>query len=90
MILSDLPSPAEASSRKDGLSKGFAQAGNRCPLFRIMRASLFFRELRSGKNLFAGHQHPGIPANFLDGRGRFPYLQRRDTSPQREAYYLEG
>jgi hypothetical protein len=28
MILSDLPSPAEA---------GFAKAGNRCPLFGIMR-----------------------------------------------------
>jgi len=27
MIFSDLPSPAEA---------GFAKAGNRCPLFRIM------------------------------------------------------
>jgi hypothetical protein len=29
MIFSDLPSPAEASSRTAGLLKGFAQAGNR-------------------------------------------------------------
>jgi hypothetical protein len=28
--------------------------------------------------------------NFLDWSSRFPYLPRRDTSPQREAYYLEG
>ena len=27
---------------------------------------------------------------FLDGSSRFPYAPRRDTSPQREAYYLEG
>jgi hypothetical protein len=37
MIFSDLPSPAEASGRLDGLHRGFAQAGNRCTLFRIMR-----------------------------------------------------
>jgi hypothetical protein len=36
MILSDLPSPAEAASRVESLSKGFAQAGNRFPLFGIM------------------------------------------------------
>ncbi|XUJ36065.1 hypothetical protein ACQ5SK_13060 [Bradyrhizobium japonicum] len=28
--------------------------------------------------------------NFLDNSSRFPYQPRRDTSPQREAYYLEG
>jgi hypothetical protein len=59
-------------------------------LFRIMRASLFFAELLSRKNLFAAHPCGGIPAIVLDGTARFPYLQRRDTSPQREAYYLEG
>jgi hypothetical protein len=37
MIFSDLPSPAEASSRTKSLAKGFAQAGNRFPLFGIMR-----------------------------------------------------
>jgi hypothetical protein len=37
MIFSDLPSPAEASSQNDDLCQGFAQAGNRLPLFRIMR-----------------------------------------------------
>jgi len=31
MIFSDLPSPAEASSRTKGRAKGFAQAGNRYP-----------------------------------------------------------
>jgi hypothetical protein len=36
MILSDLPSPAEASSKPDKPCQGFAQAGNRHPLFRIM------------------------------------------------------
>jgi len=38
MIFSDLPSPAEASSRMDGSLEGFAQAGNRYPLFGIMLA----------------------------------------------------
>ncbi len=32
----DLPSPAEASWEEKNLSNGFAQAGNRFPLFRIM------------------------------------------------------
>jgi hypothetical protein len=36
MIFSDLPSPAEASSRMTGGAKGFAQAGNRYPFFGIM------------------------------------------------------
>jgi hypothetical protein len=36
MIFSDLPSPAEASSRSNDSAKGFAQAGNRFPLFGIM------------------------------------------------------
>src|SRR5580700_9608610 len=33
MILSDLPSPAEAPTGTTSGSQGFAQAGNRCPLF---------------------------------------------------------
>jgi hypothetical protein len=37
MIFSDLPSPAEASSRTTMRAKGFAQAGNRFALFGIMR-----------------------------------------------------
>jgi hypothetical protein len=37
MILSDLPSPAEASNQHDEPRQGFAQAGNRLPLFGIMR-----------------------------------------------------
>jgi hypothetical protein len=37
MIFSDLPSPAEASSQTTNRAKGFAQAGNRYPLFGIMR-----------------------------------------------------
>ncbi|MFY9898663.1 MAG: hypothetical protein WAK67_12810, partial [Xanthobacteraceae bacterium] len=37
MILSDLPSPAEASTRLRSSCRGFAQAGNRYPLFGIMR-----------------------------------------------------
>jgi hypothetical protein len=37
MILSDLPSPAEASNKVDKPRQGFAQAGNRHPLFGIMR-----------------------------------------------------
>jgi len=36
MIFSDLPSPAEASSQVTSLATGFAQAGNRYPLFGIM------------------------------------------------------
>jgi hypothetical protein len=36
MIFSDLPSPAEASSRIKRCLEGFAQAGNRRPLFGIM------------------------------------------------------
>jgi hypothetical protein len=36
MIFSDLPSPAEASSHTTDRAKGFAQAGNRYPLFGIM------------------------------------------------------
>src|SRR5712671_5502556 len=34
MIFSDLPTPAEASVHTIGLRQGFAQAGNRYPLFR--------------------------------------------------------
>jgi len=36
MMFSDLPSPAEASRHRAGFCKGFAQAGNRFPLFGIM------------------------------------------------------
>jgi len=36
MIFSDLPSPAEASSQTTDRGRGFAQAGNRYPLFGIM------------------------------------------------------
>jgi hypothetical protein len=36
MTFSDLPSPAEAPSRSRGCYQGFAQAGNRHPLFRVM------------------------------------------------------
>jgi hypothetical protein len=36
MIFSDLPSPAETSIRSHSDRRGFAQAGNRFPLFRIM------------------------------------------------------
>jgi hypothetical protein len=37
MIFSDLPSLAEASGLTSSGDQGFAQAGNRCTLFRIMR-----------------------------------------------------
>jgi len=37
MIFSDLASPAEASNQVTKRCKGFAQAGNRYPLFGIMR-----------------------------------------------------
>jgi len=36
MIFSDLPSPAEALSESATRCHGFAQAGNRFPLFGIM------------------------------------------------------
>jgi hypothetical protein len=36
MIFSDLPAPAEASNQMTIRAKGFAQAGNRFPLFGIM------------------------------------------------------
>jgi hypothetical protein len=36
MIFSDLPSPAEASNHRQLPYQGFAQAGNRYPLFGIM------------------------------------------------------
>jgi hypothetical protein len=38
MTLSDLPSPAEASSREFDWCQGFAQAGNRFALFGVMLA----------------------------------------------------
>ena len=44
----------------------------------------------SRKKLPSAFQRPLIASKLLDEGGRFPYLQRRDTSPQREAYYLEG
>jgi hypothetical protein len=36
MIFSDLSSPAEASNGRTKVSRGFARAGNRFPLFEIM------------------------------------------------------
>jgi hypothetical protein len=36
MMFSDLPSPAEASSRTTKSAEGFAQAGTLYPLFGIM------------------------------------------------------
>jgi hypothetical protein len=36
MIFSDLASPAEAANEDASGLHGFAQAGNRCPLFGIM------------------------------------------------------
>jgi hypothetical protein len=36
MIFTDLPSPAEASNETTNQWLGFAQAGNRLPLFAIM------------------------------------------------------
>jgi len=36
MIFFDLPTPAEASAHTIALRQGFAQAGNRHPLFGIM------------------------------------------------------
>jgi hypothetical protein len=36
MIFSDLPSPAEASNGTTKVRRGFAQAGNRYPLFGIV------------------------------------------------------
>ena len=42
------------------------------------------------KNLLSAHQRAVRGAKRLDAGLRFPYWQRRDTSPQREAYYLEG
>jgi len=36
MMFSDLPSPAEASNHTTSSAAGFAQAGNRYPLFGIM------------------------------------------------------
>jgi hypothetical protein len=36
MMFSDLASPAEASSQMRNRANGFAQAGNRYPLFGIM------------------------------------------------------
>jgi hypothetical protein len=37
MILSDLPTPAAALILTTSMCQGFAQAGNRYPLFGIMR-----------------------------------------------------
>jgi hypothetical protein len=45
MALSDLASPAEASSHADGRCQGFVQAGNRCTLFRAMY--VIWRMIRS-------------------------------------------
>jgi 3-methyladenine DNA glycosylase AlkD len=54
----------------------------------VARTSFARDKLR--KNLLAVVQRPVSSAKFLDESGRFPYWQRRDTSPQREACYLEG
>jgi hypothetical protein len=37
MVFSDLPTPAEALIHTTRMCHGFAQAGNRYPLFGIMR-----------------------------------------------------
>ena len=49
MSFSDLPSPAEALVRNHNACQGFAQAGNRYPLFRDMRERLakFLRDNRA-------------------------------------------
>jgi hypothetical protein len=52
MIFSDLPSPAEASSQNEQPCQGFAQAGNRYPLFGIMLYApdaWFHSELNDGR-----------------------------------------
>src|ERR1700732_3939705 len=43
MILSDLPTPAEALLHTTRICRGFAQAGNSCALFGIMRRPLAAR-----------------------------------------------
>src|SRR5262245_12771974 len=43
MILSDLPSPAEASVHNRSACRGFAQAGNQFPLFGIMHQEMIMR-----------------------------------------------
>jgi hypothetical protein len=44
MIFSDLPSPAEASTQTTNRATGFAQAGNRYPLFGIMLLMAYYRD----------------------------------------------
>src|SRR5665213_655689 len=59
MTLSDLPSPAEA---------GFAKAGNRFPLFGIMRRSLRLRLARRA---------PALRRRVIGARGVYPNLFNR-------------
>jgi hypothetical protein len=46
-------------------------------------------EVEAHQSSLISEQFP-IPPKFLDDRAPLPYVPRRDTSPQREAYYLEG
>jgi len=58
MICSDLPSPAEASNHTVGLAKGFAQAGNRKPLFGIM----LYAVGRMRMNAWRRHSATSLPS----------------------------
>jgi hypothetical protein len=64
--------------------------GKRVPIIPDHARKFILRSASFSKERVATYRGRGIPAKLLDEAGRFPYLQRRDTSPQREAYYLEG
>src|SRR5579862_7722797 len=94
MILSDLPSPAEASSQNDRPCQGFAQAGNRYPLFGIMlqsKGTLMPEALADARYQLALANRIIAHEGVLDGFGhvsiRHPdrpdrYLLARSRSPE--------
>jgi hypothetical protein len=73
--------PTQSPERAWSVEAGRARA------LRIFRAGVDTVPLSPGS---ITRDAPEIAGDCLDGSGRFPYLRERDTSPQREASYLEG
>jgi hypothetical protein len=67
MIFSDLPSPAEASNERTRSWLGFAQAGNRFPLFGIM--------------LYSAGETDGAASASITGRAK--YKNTRNSAPMK-------
>src|SRR5438270_57702 len=58
-----------------------------------LRGALATKQSRSfftATGLLRSARNDGLSKSRLDAPQQLPYLRRRDTSPQREACYLEG